>query len=208
MLGANQYGLTWEHFEQLHADKRIAFENLCRSLFQRKLCAEGVILHSDPNHPGVEVAPVLSRDGKVCISFQAKYFEGGIGYNQIKESANTAIKHYKGILNIIYLYCNKDITETSDSYNNIKIMLNDAGIDVILITGQTILDCAAEYPAILSCYFGLDFLDEDWFQRNLQISLANLGKRYNSLFNVNTEAQRDLSIFLREDAGIEAINGK
>jgi len=208
MLGANQYGLTWEHFEQLHADKRIAFENLCRSLFQRKLCAEGVILHSDPNHPGVEVAPVLSRDGKACISFQAKYFEGGIGYNQIKESANTAIKHYKGILNIIYLYCNKDITETSDSYNNIKIMLNDAGIDVILITGQTILDCAAEYPAILSCYFGLDFLDEDWFQRNLQISLANLGKRYNSLFNVNTEAQRDLSIFLREDAGIEAINGK
>lgn len=208
MLGTNQYDLTWEHFEQLHADTRSIFENLCRSLFQRELCAEGVILHSDPNHPGVEVAPVLSRDGKAWISFQAKYFDNGIGYNQIKKSANTAIKHYKGILNTIYLYCNKDITETSDSYKNIKKMLNNAGIDIILVTGQAILDCAVEYPTVLSCYFGLDFLDEAWFQRNLQISLDNLGKRYNSLFNVNTEAQRNLSIFLREDAGIETINGK
>lgn len=208
MLGTNQYDLTWEHFEQLHADKRIIFENLCRSLFQRKLCAEGVILHSDPNHPGVEVAPVLSRDGKMRISFQAKYFDGRIKYNQIKESANTAVGHYKGILNTIYLYCNKDIDETSDSYNNIKTILNDAGIDVILITGQAILDCAAEYPTVLSCFFGLDFLDEDWFHRNLQISLADLGNRYNSLFNINTEAQRNLSIFLREDVGIEILNGK
>ncbi|MCI8671978.1 MAG: ATP-binding protein [Lachnospiraceae bacterium] len=208
MLGTKQYDLTWEHFEQLHADKRSVFENLCRSLFQRELCADGVILHSDPNHPGIEVAPVLSKDGKARISFQAKYFENGVGYNQIKESAKISIEHYKGVLNTIYLYSNKDITETSDSYNDIKTMLNDAGIDVILVTGQAILDCAAEYPTVLSCYFGLDFLDDAWFQRNLQISLDSLGKRYNSLFNVDTKAQRDLSIFLREDAGIGAINGK
>ena len=54
MIGTNQYHLTWEHFEQLHPDKEKAFENLCRSLFQRELCAKGTILHSDPNHPGVE----------------------------------------------------------------------------------------------------------------------------------------------------------
>lgn len=208
MLGTSQYDLTWEHFEQLHADKGIAFEHLCRSLFRRGLCADGVILHSDPNHPGVEVAPVLSKDGKSLISFQAKYFHDKIDYNQIKDSANTAIKHYTGVLNIIYLYCNKDITETSNSYKNIKAILNGAGIDVILVTGQEILDCAAEYPTVLSCYFGLDLLDEAWFQRNLQISLADLGNRYNPLFNINTEAQRNLSIFLREDSGIEAINEK
>lgn len=208
MIGTKQYDLTWERFEQLNADKRKAFENLSRSLFQRELCAEGVILHSDPNHPGVEVSPVLSKDGKACISFQAKYFDDRIGYDQIKESANAVIEHYKGVLNIVYLYCNKDITETSESYNNIKIMLNYAGIDVILVTGQAILDCAAEYPSVLSCYFGLDFLDEAWFHRNLQISLDNLGKRYNSIFNVCTEAQQNLSIFLREDSSIKAINGK
>ena len=211
MLGTNQYDLTWEHFADLHADKEIAFENLCRSLFKRELCVENAILHSDPNHPGVEVAPVLSRDGKNYISFQAKYFDntiGSNGYKQIKKSAEQAIKHYKGELNIIYLYCNIDVTETSKSYTEIKKTLKDAGIDIILITGQTILDCVIEYPTVLSCYFGLDILDASWFQRNLQISLNNLGRRYNSLFNVNTEAQRDLSIFLREDAGIEAINEK
>lgn len=211
MLGTNQYDLTWEHFADLHADKEIAFENLCRSLFKRELCVENAILHSDPNHPGVEVAPVLSRDGKNYISFQAKYFDntiGSNGYKQIKKSAEQAIKHYKGELNIIYLYCNIDVTETSKSYTEIKKALKDAGIDIILITGQTILDCVIEYPTVLSCYFGLDILDASWFQRNLQISLNNLGRRYNSLFNVNTEAQRDLSIFLREDAGIEAINEK
>lgn len=211
MLGTNQYDLTWEHFTDLHADKEIAFENLCRSLFKRELCVENAILHSDPNHPGVEVAPVLSRDGKNYISFQAKYFDntiGSNGYKQIKKSAEQAIKHYKGELNIIYLYCNIDVTETSKSYTEIKKALKDAGIDIILITGQTILDCVIEYPTVLSCYFGLDILDASWFQRNLQISLNNLGRRYNSLFNVNTEAQRDLSIFLREDAGIEAINEK
>ena len=211
MLGTNQYDLTWEHFADLHADKEIAFENLCRSLFKRELCVENAILHSDPNHPGVEVAPVLSRDGKDYISFQAKYFDntiGSSGYKQIKKSAEQAIKHYKGELNIIYLYCNIDVTETSTSYTGIKKTLKDAGIDIILITGQTILDCVIEYPTVLSCYFGLDILDASWFQRNLQISLDNLGRRYNSLFNVNTEAQRDLSIFLREDKGIEAINEK
>ena len=105
MLGTNQYDLTWEHFADLHADKEIAFENLCRSLFKRELCVENAILHSDPNHPGVEVAPVLSRDGKDYISFQAKYFDntiGSNGYKQIKKSAEQAIKHYRGELNIIY----------------------------------------------------------------------------------------------------------
>ena len=108
MIGANQYVLTWEHFGQLHEDKRTSFENLCRSLFQRKFCKEGTILHSEPNHPGVEVTPVLSKDGTKRISFQAKYFDDRIGYSKIKDSAQEAISHYKGELEQIYLYCNKD----------------------------------------------------------------------------------------------------
>lgn len=84
MIGTNQYELTWSHFEQLHSDKKIAFENLSRSLFLRELCKEGTILHSDHNHPGVEVAPVLAKDGRTKISFQAKHFDNAIGYAQIK----------------------------------------------------------------------------------------------------------------------------
>lgn len=208
MIGANQYELTWSHFEQLHTDKKIAFENLCRSLFMRELCQEGTILHSDYNHPGVEVAPVLAKDGQTKISFQAKHFDNAIAYKQIEESINEVVRRYAGKLDIVYLYCNKDITETCDSYTRIEKKLADVGIKLKLITGQTVLDQAMNHPPVLSCYFGLDSLDDKWFQRNIDLSLENLGRRYNSLFNVDTDAQRHISLFLREAMGIAEVNAK
>lgn len=208
MIGANQYDLSWSHFDKLHEDKKTAFENLSRSLFLKELCYEGTILHSDHNHPGVEVAPVLAKDGQTKISFQAKHFDNAIGYAQIKKSVKEAIIHYTGKLDIIYLYCNKDITETCDSYKEIVTLLISAGIKMVLVTGRTILDQAMNYSQILSCYFGLDSLDKRWFERNVELSLENLGKRYNSLFNVDTEAQRNISIFLREEAGVAEVNSK
>lgn len=64
------------------------------------------------------------------------------------------------------------------------------------------------HPPVLSCYFGLDSLDDKWFQRNIDLSLENLGRRYNSLFNVDTDAQRHISLFLREAMGIAEVNAK
>ena len=208
MIGTNQYDLTWEHFEQLHKEKKNTFENLCRSLFVRELCYDGVILHSNHNHPGVEVEPVLAKDEKTRISFQAKHFDNVIKYKQIEDSANITINHYCDNLDVVYLYCNKDIDEKCDSFLKIKKMLTDNEIDLVLITGQTILDQAMNYPQILSRYFGLDSLDDYWFIQNVKLSLENLGKRYNSLFNIDTEAQQKLLLFLREDKGIETVNNK
>lgn len=208
MIAANQYCLTWEHFEDINPNKRDAFENLCRSLFYRTLVADNSILHSNPNHPGVEVAPVLSKDGKSWISFQAKFFDGEIGYSQIKSSMETTINKYCGKLDIVYLYCNKDITTTSQPYERIEKLVNDAGIKIIPITGQSILDDAMDYPNVLARYFGLDFLDEEWFDANLSASLSILGKRYNSLFDVDTSVKKKMSIFLKEQEGIDLINEK
>ena len=208
MLGANQYILTWEHFSEIHEDSQHSFENLCRSLFRRKLCKENEILHSDPNHPGVEVAPVLEKDGDNLISFQAKYFDTRVGYSQIKKSVDQIIKHYAGSIDVVYLYCNKDIKTTSDTFIEIKKIMDNSGIDLCLITGETILDQVVDYPQLLSCYFGLDTIDDTWFEHNLQISLDTLGKRYNSSFNIDTSAQDAMSIFLREEEGITAINRK
>lgn len=208
MIGTNQYELTWNHFEQLHVDKKIAFENLSRSLFLREFCQAGTILHSDHNHPGVEVAPVVAKDSQTKISFQAKHFDNAIGYAQIKKSVNEAVSHYAGKLDVIYLFCNKDITETCDSYIEITRILTSVGIKMELVTGQTILDQAMNYPPVLSCYFGLDSLENSWFQRNVEISLSNLGRRYNPLFNVETEAHRNISLFLRETSGIAEVNAK
>lgn len=208
VIGSNQYILTWSHFAELHADKKTAFENLSRALFFRELCLEGNSLHSDPNHPGVEVAPVLAKDGINRISFQAKHFDNQVGYSQIKKSVVEAVTHYAGKLDVIYLYCNKDITETSKGYREIVNILTESRIKMELVTGQAILDQALNYPQLLSCYFGLDNLDESWFQGNIKLSLDNLGTRYNSLFNIATYAQRNISLFLRETSAIVEVNDK
>lgn len=134
---------------------QVAFENLCRSLFYRTMVAGEDILHSDPNHPGVEVAPVHSKDGHSMISFQAKYFDGDIGYDQIKHSMEKSIEKYKGLLDKIYLYCNKDITASSKSFIAIEKKTLDAGINIILVTNQSILEEAMNYPSVLARYFGL-----------------------------------------------------
>lgn len=208
MLSANQYKLTWSHFDDINQDKRTAFENLCRSLFCRKYADICEVVHSDPNHPGVEVAPVHSQDGNEMISFQAKYFDGNIGYDQIKASMKTAIEHYRGTLDKIYLYCNKDVTTTTKSYIEIEKALMDAGIDLIPITGQSILDGALEFPSILACYFGIDKLEKSWFELNLKMALDNLGRRYNDRFNIDTDAKRKMSLFLNNKEGISLLNRK
>ena len=208
MISANQYKLTWEHFDDINSNKRIAFENLCRSLFYRTKVSSEEVLHSNPNHPGVEVAPVLANDGKTMISFQAKYFDDDIKYEQIKKSMEKAVSYYRGELQKIYLYCNRDITTTSQSYQSIEKLVGSARIELVLVTGQSILDEAMKYPSILANYFGIDSLDKSWFVRNLHSSLDNLGKRYNARFNIDTEAQRQLSVFLKNDECVEILNKK
>lgn len=208
MISANQYKLTWSHFDDINPDKRTAFENLCRSLFCRKYADICEVVHSDPNHPGVEVAPVHSQDGNEMISFQAKYFDGNIGYDQIKASMKTAIEHYGGTLDKIYLYCNKDVTTTTKSYIDIEKALMDAGIDLVPITGKSILEGALEFPSILACYFGIDKLEKSWFELNLKLALDNLGRRYNDRFNIDTDAKRKMSLFLNNEEGISLLNRK
>lgn len=208
MISSNQYRLTWQHFCDLNQDRRTAFENMCRALFDRTRVLVSDVSHSNPNHPGVEVAPVHSKDGKELISFQAKYFDGDLDYRQIESSIQTAINRYTGEINKIYLYCNKDVTTTSPSYQRIELMAKNAGIELVPITGQSILNDVMNYPPLLACYFGLDTLDKKWFEQNLQIALDNLGRRYNSKFNIDTEARRRLSIFLKDSDGIEFLNTK
>ncbi|MCR5803733.1 MAG: hypothetical protein K6G47_05685 [Clostridia bacterium] len=208
MISTNQYSLSWKHFEDVNSNKQEAFENMCRSLFKRNKVLESEILHSDPNHPGVEVSPVRSKDGDEMISFQAKYFDNNVDYRNIQSSISTAITYYKDHLDTIYLYCNKDINRSCRSFQNIDALSTASGIKIILVNGQSILDEAMDFPSVLACYFGLDSLDDGWFEKNLQISLSDLGKRYNSVFNIDTNAEHQLGLFLKNDVGINLINKK
>lgn len=208
MNNNRNYNLSWVQFEVNNPDKEIAFENMCRFIFKKQFVLNTEIIHSDPNNPGVEIKPVKSKTGEKQISFQAKYFDSRISYRQIKNSFKKIIEFYLGQIDQVILFCNKDITEESESYQDIKRMMDAVGIEIILLTGQSILDMVMEESIVLSVYFSTHALNVDWFGESVKLNLENLGKRYNYRFNVDTNAQNQLSLFLRNENAIIQINKK
>lgn len=133
--------ITWSQFEVCNPDTRVAFENMCRLLFNAYFFNGRCLFSTCPNNPGIEIMPVLHEESGKWISFQAKYFTSlKNAYSQIKDSAKQAIKYYKGKLDVIYLYCNKDLTISSKSYQNISNLLSSQNISLVPITNQTILE--------------------------------------------------------------------
>ena len=114
--------VDWNQFENQNKNLTSDFEKLARLLFHDFYCADGVTLHSNPSNPGVEVLPVLGKSGKT-ISFQAKYYINSINYSDIKASFKKAVCYFGAALDTVYLYCNKDITTTSQSYKSCESCL-------------------------------------------------------------------------------------
>ena len=53
----NHYpNITWAQFAVCNDDVTTNFESLTRRLFQREFVEEGTRLHSNSNHPGLEVS--------------------------------------------------------------------------------------------------------------------------------------------------------
>ena len=152
MSQGNQPEVCWPQFELCNPNSQVAFENMCRWLFNEFFFDGKAILHSDPNNPGIEVVPIYHPDSDKWISFQAKYFST-IDYGQIKHSAETAVGHYAGQLDVIYLYCNKDVTTTSQSYITIEGILSAAGIKIIPITNQEVLTQVLQRETIAWHFF-------------------------------------------------------
>lgn len=208
MIVTGSDNLSWAKFEVNNPNKQIAFENMCRSLFSREYVLDGEVLHSDPNHPGIEVAPVKSKYGDCNISFQAKYFDSNINYTQIRDSFKIMLEVYTGKIDKVYLFSNKDITSTSRAYRDIVELLGTSGVDIVLITGQTILDKVIDYPTIFTTYFGKYSFTKEWFRENLELSLENLGNRYNARFNISTETEDNLLLFLKDSNAAQSINAR
>lgn len=197
--------ITWSQFEVCNPDTRTAFENMCRFLFNALFFDGKAIFHSDPNNPGIEITPIFHKESGKRISFQAKYFST-IDYSQIKHSAEKAIQYYTGELDAIYLYCNKDLTTSSKSYQDICDLLSSQNIALIPITNQTILDQVLSNDIVSWYYFDYRHLTLRWFEERLQLSLAALGPRYNGDFNVNTGTENQLDIFLCDNSAAVQIN--
>lgn len=211
-LAAGQ--ITWEQFVTCNNDARgvrYKFEDLSRQLFTYEFLSQNKkhkYVHSNPNNPGIESEPILDEENDRYIGYQAKFFDKDANYNQIKESAEKAVKHYKGRLDVIYLFCNKALTTTCDGYKDIEKMLSDANIVLQPITDTTILDLVRKYPFLGKYYFDDHNISHEWFVNRASITVDILGERFNAEFNVDTEASRDLSIFLQDRYALDYYNGK
>lgn len=206
--------ITWEQFITSNNDARgirYKFEDLSRQLFIYEFISQNNVckyVHSNPNNPGIESEPILDEVNNRYIGYQAKFFDNSVDYNQIKESAQKAVKHYKGKLDLIYLFCNKPLTTTCDSYKDIEKLLNDAGIALQPITDTTILDIVRKYPILGKYYFNDHGISHEWFVNKADITTNILGERFNADFNVDTEASRNLSIFLQNHNALDYYNNK
>ncbi len=198
--------ITWSQFEVCNPDTRTAFENMCRFLFNAFFFDGKGLFHSDPNNPGIETVPIFHKESGQWISFQAKYFNT-IDYLQIKHSAEKAIQYYSGELDTIYLYCNKDLTTSSQSYQDIYNLLSAQNIFLVPITNQAILDQVLSNDTVSWYYFDYRHLTPQWFEERLHLSLTALGPRYNGDFNVNTGTENQLDIFLCNSNAVAQING-
>lgn len=206
--------ITWERFITSNNDARgvrYKFEDLSRQLFTYEFLSHNLLckyVHSNPNNPGVESEPILDEVNNIYISYQAKFFDNDVDYNQIKDSAEKAVKHYKGKLDRIYLFSNKALTTTCDSYKNIEKLLKDAGIVLQPITDTTILDLVRKYPFLGKYYFDDHGISHEWFVNNASTIVNILGERFNADFNVDTEASRNLSVFLHDQSALDNYNKK
>lgn len=199
--------INWSTFEAYNTDRRTEFEHMCRMLFNQRFFDGKEILHSNPNNPGIEVIPVKEPVNSKKISFQAKYFDN-IDYSQILHSCKMAVSHYSGQLDIIYLYCNKDITTTSKSYIDIVDYLNKNSIEIVPITNQAILEEVMKNDVISQYYFNQVSLSHKVLVEKLNVSLETLGPRYNQDFNVPTSTESCFNVFLCNASAIDKINNQ
>ncbi len=181
---------------------------MCRLLFNRQYFNNAENFHSNPNNAGVEVEPLFCQKTNSRISFQAKYFSSRVGYGKIRESIDKVVNHYRNEIDLIVLYCNKNIDTTAPSYVETIKIAKDANIKIELITDTAILDRVIEYPIISDLFFGTHSLNKEWFEERLDISLKSLGNRYNYRFNVETKTEQYIDLFCKNDKAIKWINSK
>lgn len=156
----------------------------------------------------METEPVYDETRKQNIGFQSKYFETKADYKQIQASVEKIISNYKGQLDCVYLYCNKDLN--SSSLERSKRSLEEVHISLELITNNGILDQVrkSENHYLALYYFGNHQLSLNWFIEKARSTMDTMGERYNSKFNVETNTSSALSLFVRDSGAAEIINAK
>lgn len=210
--------VNWDSF-QIHKQDakgiRQKFEDLSRQLFVNENLLGNKryrYLHANPNNAGLETEPIFDEVNQRWIGFQSKFFDGDVDYGQIKHSAQQTIEHYTGkdgVVELVYLFCNKPIESTAKGYVDTVSLLQDAGIEMQLVTENTILDLVRnKYPYLGLYYFGNQTISLDWFVSHSGEMFAELGERYNQEFNVENIFTDEISLFVRDNRAANYLNQK
>ncbi|WP_080146958.1 ATP-binding protein [Marinilactibacillus piezotolerans] len=207
-MNSKRNNISWTQFSAVNDDITSSFEDLCRLLFNKQFFDGNKNFVSKPNHPGIEIFPVFEEKSGKWISFQSKFFSSNINYSKIKESVEVTIKHHSNDLDIFYLYCNKDINTDSAGYKKCKDLLNSAGIEIRIIANKAIIDRVIENPRLGEYFFGQHSLNKEWFEEKLEQSLDSMGTRYNELFNISTETEKEFNLFLNNVETLKIIKEK
>lgn len=150
--------ISWALFEVFNDNKTEAFEAMCLDLFSNEYLKGTRNPHADHNNPGVEVVPIqeperIDGQSRRYISFQAKYFENSISDSQIIHSLEVAVRHYAGKLDVIYLFCNKVISQNSKRYRKYEEVLAPANIKLELVTDKDIFALLRKHSKVADYFF-------------------------------------------------------
>ena len=207
--------INWESFKVYNQDTRgirFKFEDLCRQLFANENISGNKqfrYLHANPNNPGLETEPIYDEQKKRWVGFQVKYFDSDVDYSQIKDFAEKTVKYHTGKVDLVFLFCNKSIKSTAKGFEDAVNLLKKSNIDLQLITNDAILDLVREkYPYLGLYYFGNHSLNQEWFIAHTSEMFEELGERYNSKFNVETEFSDELALFVHSNRAVDYLNSK
>lgn len=151
--------IRWEAFEYMNENKTKRFETLCRRLFRAHFCRQQEILHANHNTQGIEVLPVLAPEpgeggAGTRISFQAKYTSStNSAYSKFEESARQTVNHFAGKLDLVYLFSNQTLTNTSKRFRSIKEIFSESHINIKPISNEELLDLISKYQDIARDFF-------------------------------------------------------
>ncbi len=200
--------LSWAQFEVANSDKEVAFEDLCRSLFNKMYFDGKANFHSNTNNPGIEIEPCFSAITNNRISYQSKYFSNRVRYDEIENSAEKTVKNYKGKIDTLYLFCNLDINTNTKGFSKVKELLDDANIQIVLMCNKAILDKVIDYQTLSEAYFDDQRLTIEYLTKKFNEQTKIINPRYNPEFNVETDAENKLNLFALTPRALEFVNSK
>ncbi len=210
--------INWDNFRTYGHDSRgvrFKFEDLCRQLFANENLSGNKqfrYLHANPNNYGLETEPIYDETNQRWIGFQAKFFDNDIDYSQIKQSAEKIVEYYTGkdgLVDLVYLFCNKPIATTAKGYVDTLDLLKSKNITLQLITDNAILDLVRKKYSYLGLYyFGNHTLQPEWFITHANHMFEELGERFNKEFNIETECMDALSLFVHDQRAADYLNAK